>query len=88
MSKWHPHTLGQLLYAVERLDGVLLDEALGGSLDHDDGLCGLLDTLLLLAIAALLPSLHSGQALNVALFAQTALANLVTFLTSLPDSTF
>ena len=23
MSKWHPHTLGQLPYAVERLEGVL-----------------------------------------------------------------
>ena len=43
MSKWHPHTLGQLLYAVERLDGVLLDEALGGSLDHDEALGGWLD---------------------------------------------
>ena len=45
MSKWHPHTLGQLPYAVERLalDGVLLDEAFGGSLDHDEALGGCLD---------------------------------------------
>ena len=40
MSKWHPHTLGQLPYAVERLDGVLLDEALGGCLDPDEGFFG------------------------------------------------
>ena len=40
MSKWHPHTLGQLPYAVERLEGVLLDEALGGCLDPDEGFFG------------------------------------------------
>ena len=40
MSKWHPHTLGQLPYAVERLEGVLLDNALGGCLDPDEGFFG------------------------------------------------
>ena len=40
MSKWHPHTLGQLPYAVERLEGVLLDDALGGCLDPDEGFFG------------------------------------------------
>ena len=62
------------------LDGVLLEEALGGSLDHDEelggcldhdealeGFCGLLDALLVLPI----PSIVGGQALNEAPFAQT-----------------
>ena len=40
MSKWHPHTLGQLPYAVERLDGILLDEALGVCPDPGEGFCG------------------------------------------------
>ena len=49
MSKWHPHTLGQLQKGGcgsgggVLLGGVLLDEALGGSLDHDEALGGALD---------------------------------------------
>ena len=87
MSKWHPHTLGQLPYAVDRMDGVLLDEALGGSLDHDEALGGCLDPFVAIMLPLVENSLpkpwvdgrhssgaapHSGQALNVAPFAQTA----------------
>ena len=77
--------------AVESLDGFLLYEALGGSLDHDEafggcldpdeGFCGRHDTLVVHALAALLPShaqrarLECGTVLQADFFDKTSRSN-------------